>query len=326
MTKELKDIATEKPEDIVRELEERAKTKETDPGDAPEKTETAELETPEEAPVKGDAAEEPAPPEKEEPPLLKRLRAEPGMEKHSYKDEEALVKSHASLRKRLSARDEDAALGRALRDAGVSPEDIAEVFKSQPEPAKGKDTEPPKWDPAWDREIREVKDEDGNTELKGPPDMVRKYREYQAELDTFRRDPRSTILDRWGIKQEIERVAETVVRRREGHQTFEAFMKDNGEFIDENRDEIVALTRKGWPATAAVEHVKLKRETEGLKTGKGSEDAKKGDLERLKGTATRRNGAAATPIKSVRDLANLPLRDAINAKLAEQGKSIPSEW
>lgn len=332
--KDLKDLATDKPEDIAKELEARAKAREPVPVEDPEPgAETEKVDEPEnteEAPAEGDAAKEPAPSEKQEPeeaPLLKRLRSEPGMEKHSYKDEEAFVKSHASLRKKLSARDEDAALGRALREAGVSPEDIAEVFKTRSEPAKGKDKAPIEWDPAWDREIERVENENGKTELRGPPEMIRQYREYEAQFDSFKRAPKRTILDNWGLKQDIEGIVNSALNRQRGQETFEAFMKENGDFIEENRDEIGALAReRNWPVTAAIDYLKLKRDTEGLKAGKTAEDAKKADIDRLKGKATRRNGAAVTPVRSARDLAKLPLKDAVEAKLADAGESIPESW
>lgn len=334
MGKTLDDLATDKPEDIAKELDERAKAKE-ESGKAPaeitdEPKKLDEPETPEgEAPAKGDAPKEPAPSETEEtaelPPLLKRLKTEYGID-HSYKDEEALLKSHASLRKKLSGRDEDARLGRALREAGVSPEDISGLFKSRSEPAKGKDSKAPEWNPAWDREIEQVKDDEGKVELRGPPEMVREYRAYMAELDTFRREP-IKALKKWGLEDLVEQAAEKVVMRRQGEEMFRAFMKDNGDFIEENRDEIDALIRdEGFTPLTAVKHLKLVKETEDIRKGKGTEDAKKADLDRLKGKVTRRAGAKDTPIKSVRELADMSTKDAILTKLGESGQSIPESW
>lgn len=331
MVKELKDLETDKPDDIAKELEERAKAREPVPVIEDTEPEKDEPENQTEAPDEGEAAAAPEPSgkqeEPEEPALLKRLRSEYKLE-HSYKDEEALLKSHASLRRKLSERDPDAALGRALREAGVSPEDLAEVFKRKSEPAGRKEPSgPPKWNPEWDRHVTRVVNEDTNEpEYRGPPEMVKAVREYEAELDQFRRSPVETIVDRWGIGRLIEERAEQVLLRKQGEQTYAEFMKENGGFIEENRDEIVALTNKGWPPLAAVEHVKLLRETEGLRTASKGEEAKNADIARLAGKSVRRNGAAAGGVISDRDLAKMPLKKAIETRMAQTGESIPESW
>lgn len=349
MVKSLEDLATDKPEDIVAELAERAKESKTPriPEDPVAETETDEEVEPEAEPeTDGPEGEEPddtpadeAAEETEEEPdapasLLERLTSEYGI-KHNFASDEDLVKAYANARRKISERDEDAALGRTLRDFGVqSPEDLEGLVRNkerQPETRKPDSgwSPPHQWDPAWDRVIQRVENEDGSHDYKGPPEVIRKVKEYesyvQSEMSQFMRDPAGTIL-RW-TEPVLRGITQEEFLRNQGRTQYDKYMEENGDFIGENRSEIHALMReKGFTAMAAVEHMKLLKEHEKLASETGHKEKKAKDLKKLAHRARKRAGAAGTPIKEVRNLSKMSTRDALETIASEKGLDIPEAW
>jgi hypothetical protein len=172
-------------------------------------------------------------------------------------------------------------------------------------------------------------DTEEGVDYKGPPDMVRQVREYESYVESqmreFARDPRKTILG-W-LGNEITETMRQEMARQAAERNYNDFMAENGEFIEENREEISELMeRRGFNATAAIEFLKLKHEHEGLAELADGDAAKQRDLKKAAKKARKRAGAVTTPIKKVKDLAGLPTIEAIQQRLSESGETIPEAW
>jgi len=339
--KSLADLATDKPEEIVAELEGRDPVVLDQPEPSKEPAaEKPEAEHPEgEGPEAEKAEEQPTQePAKAEAPaekpasLLERLKSAHGID-HTFKDEDEVLKHYVHLRRKLSERDEEAALGRYLLENGVQTSDL-EAFLETKKGPKGKSSSsaqgwnpPHEWDESWESQITRATGEDGEVVYKGPSEIVRKVQEHEAYAQAYwtraMRNPRRLLQD---FADDIRRESRTELLKAKGEQDYTSFMKENGEFIAANREKIAGLVNQGWSPLNAVEHVRVLAENEGLKTKTNGEAAKKADLAEAAKRGVHRAAAAASPIKKIRDLARLPTAKALEILLAEKGEDIPAEF
>lgn len=270
-------------------------------------------------------------------PLLDRVNAKAkdlGM--GPFKTEEEYFTAVKSLRTKLSQRDDLAALGRELHEAGYSHAEVQELLKSKTAPRdKGKadpdDWNPPhEWDPAWDRLVTVAEGEDGKLVYDGPADAVRKYRENEAYARTqwqrAMRNPR--LLYRW-IAPDLDRHVDSKIGYTQSRAEAEKFIGENQEFIDAHRVEIQGLMDEGASPEIAIRFLKTQEERDALK--KASETgtrAAEEDVEEMEGKSARpRRGSGGNGLTPMDELAKLPTHEALR-KMHREGRlgTIPAEW
>jgi hypothetical protein len=311
-------VATVKSEDLLKEKEDKPQeAEENSEEERPEEEATAETEEKpaSEEPEAGSETEEEEEAE-ELSPFLASLK-EQGI--GEFKSEEEGWKAIKHLRNRLSQRDEAAAFGRFVQEAGVTPDQIEAWAKNATKDEPEKETTPDSngvfnpphpYNPAWETMIRPKLDEDGQPtgEYSGPPGEVQKYVEYMAAervfWDRVRRDPSALVNQEHINKLVDERVSEALKTRDEkdldeqARTATEEFLAEHGEYITAHEEAFMELVKSGMFPETALEHLQMKDKLAELEDGskKGSSAIEK-DLGKKAKRTTRRAAATVSPIR-----------------------------
>jgi hypothetical protein len=256
----------------------------------------------------------------------------------NFRTSEDVLKSHRHVLDALSRRDEDAVLGRALRERGIDPAqlDALDNSKAKPEnqePERGMEgwNPPVALDPAWQTSVKPTTDpETGEiTGYEGPPDMVRDFTRYNDYRRSFWErtmdDPKrlrsvldiDEIVDR-RMKENRERESATA-RQEKAKAAANEFFEENREWIDQNGESFWPLVeQEGMHPVRAMDYLNLKAAAEKPPAGK---DAKDNDLERARKRKTKRAAVTTTPIRKRKKAAEKNADEILGDAL----QSIPEE-
>lgn len=310
--------------------------------ETPEETASEETEGDEIVEEEKDETPEETSADDEPDPLLARAK-ELGL--GDFKDVDAFLESQKNLRTRLSQRDDHAAYGRQVLEAGYTPERFQELAENQEEKPKEKEEvkgpfQPPHpHNPAWDSGmIRAKTDEEGHVlegQYTGPPDEVRKYVEniaYEAAFwQDVKRDPTRLVstemLDKLVEERMVarERVLQEEAKATWAEEQSKAFMAEHGEFVKANTEEFFKLVDhpkkggEGMLPERAIEYLQMKANS--VKTEPEGEPAKKIDALRAAKRTQRRAGAAASPARKKK----VPAGDKTSDEMLEEALAGMSE-
>lgn len=208
---------------------------------------------PKEAPTDEGSAPEPEPPPETppadpEPPGLRDMASQYGLDLSNYEDDESALKYLAERAQRAEQLNELAQYGQQYVQHAA---DFQEFLRQrQAQQAQPEEEKPllwkSEWNPAWESML--TTDEQGNivpnTAKGGTPELVQKYYQHQQhQLDVLRRlavDPEST-LDPY-VQARAEAIARKVVEEKLGE--FGANM-DARHFVLANRDWMYELKEDG---------------------------------------------------------------------------------